>query len=171
MPTPTCCTGSARTPISPPQREAEELLRIADRRKDEFLATLAHELRNPLAPIRNAVELIARSAPLPAVVVHASEILDRQSRHLARLVDDLLEGSRITQGKVQLHKEKVSLIECLHDALNAVKARLAAAGHQLHVDLTSDPLDAVADATRITQCFVNLLNNASKFTPRAGASS
>jgi len=150
------------------QREAEEALRVADRRKDEFLATLAHELRNPLAPIRTAVELMGRVQGLPPQVVRTREILDRQSRHLVRLVDDLLEVSRITQGKVLLHRETVSLAECVHDAVHAARPSLEAAGHQMEVHVQEDPLYANADATRITQAVVNLLNNASKFTPRGG---
>ncbi|HEX7891530.1 MAG TPA: PAS domain-containing protein [Ramlibacter sp.] len=150
------------------QRAEEEALRIADRRKDEFIATLAHELRNPLAPIRTAVELIGRAGPLPPTVVRMREILDRQSRHLTRLVDDLLEVSRITQGKLLLQRSRVSLSECVHDAVHAARPALEAAGHQLVEHTDPEPLYANADATRITQAVVNLLNNASKFTPPGG---
>jgi signal transduction histidine kinase/ActR/RegA family two-component response regulator len=150
------------------QRAEEEALRIADRRKDEFIATLAHELRNPLAPIRAAVELIRRAGPLPPKVARMPDILDRQSRHLTRLVDDLLEVSRISQGKLLLRRETVSLTECVHDAIHAARPALEAAGHQLEVHLDPQPLYASADATRITQAVVNLLNNASKFTPAGG---
>jgi PAS domain S-box-containing protein len=150
------------------QRAEEDALRIADKRKDEFIATLAHELRNPLAPIRNAVELIARSGPLPPALTRIAEILDRQSRHLSRLVDDLLEVSRITQGKLLLQRATVSLSECVQDAVHAARPTLEAAGHQLTVHPSAEPLKADADATRITQAVVNLLNNASKFTPRGG---
>lgn len=150
------------------QREAEMALRAADRRKDEFLATLAHELRNPLAPIRNAVELMARAAPLPANLERVRGVLDRQSLHLARLVDDLLEVSRITQGKLYLRQTRISIVHALQDALEATRAASDAAGHQLIVSLAEDPLDAQADATRITQVFVNLLSNATKFTPAGG---
>ncbi|THC46114.1 ATP-binding protein [Massilia sp. Mn16-1_5] len=150
------------------QTEAEETLKLADQRKDEFLATLAHELRNPLAPIRNAAELLTRMPGLPPSVERALAIVDRQSRHLARLVDDLLEVSRITQGKVSLRKKDVSLVDCLSDALHAVEGALKAAGHEVLVHLPDDPLYASADATRIVQCFLNLLNNAIKFTPHGG---
>ncbi len=150
------------------QRAQEEALRIADQRKDEFIATLAHELRNPLAPIRTALELIARTSNLPPNVVRMRDILDRQSRHLTRLVDDLLEVSRITQGKVLLHRATVSLSECVNDAIHAARPALEAAGHQLVVVPDPGPLYANADATRITQAVVNLLNNASKFTPPGG---
>ena len=150
------------------QTEAEQALKLADQRKDEFLATLAHELRNPLAPIRNAAVLLSRMPGLPSNVERALAVIDRQSRHLARLVDDLLEVSRITQGKVSLRKTDVSLIDCLSDALHAVESTLKAAGHEVLVHLTDDPLLASADATRMVQCFLNLLNNAIKFTPRGG---
>ncbi len=150
------------------QSEAEQALKKADQRKDEFLATLAHELRNPLAPIRNASELLARVTGLAPNIERALTIIDRQSRHLARLVDDLLEVSRITQGKVRLSKKRVSLVDCLTDALHAVEAALKHAGHEVSVHLGDEPLYADADATRIVQCFVNLLNNAIKFTPHGG---
>jgi PAS domain S-box-containing protein len=150
------------------QTEAEQALKLADQRKDEFLATLAHELRNPLAPIRNAAALLARMPGLPSNVERALAVIDRQSRHLARLVDDLLEVSRITQGKIALRKTDVSLVDCLSDALHAVEAALKAAGHEVLVHLPDDPLYAYADATRMVQCFLNLLNNAIKFTPHGG---
>nr|WP_283254139.1 PAS domain-containing protein [Ramlibacter paludis] len=150
------------------QRAEEDALRIADRRKDEFIATLAHELRNPLAPIRTAVDLLSRAGPLPPVVQRMTGILDRQSKHLTRLVDDLLEVSRITQGKLLLQRTPVSLSECVHDAVHAARPALEAAGHELVEQPSSEPLRANADATRITQALVNLLNNASKFTPRGG---
>jgi PAS domain S-box-containing protein len=150
------------------QSEAEQALKRADQRKDEFIATLAHELRNPLAPIRSATELLNRFTQLPPNVERAMAVIDRQSRHLARLVEDLLEVSRITQGKVSLQRKTVSLVDCLSDALHAVDSALKAAGLEVTIHLADEPLYASADATRIVQCFVNLLNNAIKFTPRAG---
>ncbi|MGW8391469.1 MASE4 domain-containing protein [Pseudoduganella sp. HUAS MS19] len=150
------------------QTEAEQALKLADQRKDEFLATLAHELRNPLAPIRNAAVLLSRMSGLPPNAERVLAVIDRQSRHLARLVDDLLEVSRITQGKVSLRKTDVSLVDCLSDALQAVEEALKAAGHEVLVQLPDDPLYASADATRMVQCFLNLLNNAIKFTPHGG---
>ncbi|MCC2958211.1 MASE4 domain-containing protein [Massilia sp. IC2-477] len=150
------------------QTEAEQVLKLADQRKDEFLATLAHELRNPLAPIRNAAALLLRMPGLPGNVERALAVIDRQSRHLARLVDDLLEVSRITQGKIALRKADVSLVDCLSDALHAVEGALKAAGHEVLVHLPDDPLYAHADSTRMVQCFLNLLNNAIKFTPQGG---
>jgi|GEM_PF-1130523 len=150
------------------QNEAEQALKRADQLKDEFLATLAHELRNPLAPIRNATELLSLIKDLPPNVERALAIIDRQSRHLTRLVDDLLEVSRITQGKVELRRKSVSLVDCLSDALHGVESALKSAGLEVTIHLPEEPLYANADATRIVQCFVNLLNNAIKFTPRAG---
>ena len=150
------------------QREAEEALRVVDRRKDEFLATLAHELRNPLAPIRTAVAVMGKVPGLADRAVWGLEIIDRQSQHLTRLVDDLLEVSRITQGKVQVRKRPVALQRAVRDAIDAVNPSLEAAGHQLLVTMPEQGLDVEADLTRLTQVFVNLLNNAVKFTPRGG---
>jgi len=150
------------------QHEAEEALRAADRRKDEFLATLAHELRNPLAPIRNSITLMAMAGPLPEGVESARQIVERQVRHLSRLVDDLLDVARITQGKVQLRRERMSLLQSVREALEAIAPAVDSARHQLHVTLPPDPLYADADGTRMTQIFLNLLNNAVKFTPPGG---
>ena len=150
------------------QQQAEVALRAADRRKDEFLATLAHELRNPLAPIRNAVEMMARLAPLPGALERLRGVLDRQSIHMVRLVDDLLEVSRITQGKLHLRMSRMSVVEALQDALEATRPALEAAGHRLLVELPDDRMETDGDATRITQVFVNLLTNATKFTAAGG---
>jgi PAS domain S-box-containing protein len=150
------------------QQDAEEALRRADRRKDEFLATLAHELRNPLAPIRTCVELLRHGAPLPAGAERARTIIERQSNHLNRLIDDLLDVSRINEGKVQLRTERVSLVACMEDALQTVTDPVDGAAHRLDIDLPEDPLWARADPVRVTQAFVNLLSNAVKFTPPGG---
>lgn len=150
------------------QRVAEEALRRADRRKDEFLATLAHELRNPLAPIRTSVELLSRAGALPPVVDQARKVIDRQSRHLARLVDDLMEVSRVSQGKLQLQRTTLSLATCLRDAVEAVRSQVDASGHRLTVELPDGNLVVHGDETRLNQCFVNLLTNAAKFTSAGG---
>jgi PAS domain S-box-containing protein len=150
------------------QQRAEETLRIADQRKDAFIATLAHELRNPLAPIRHAVEIMRLQGTTAAELVTTRDIIDRQVRHLTRLVDDLLEVSRITRGKVQLRTESVSLAGPLNDAIEAVQPLMKSSGHALTVELPLEPIHLVCDPTRITQVVLNLLNNAAKFTPRGG---
>jgi PAS domain S-box-containing protein len=150
------------------QQDAEEALRRADRRKDEFLATLAHELRNPLAPIRSCIELLREGAPLPSRAERARAIIERQSHHLVRLVDDLLDISRINEGRVHLRRERISLAACLRDALQGLQPSDDSANHQLETDIPDDPLWAHADPVRITQAFTNLLNNALKFTPPGG---
>ncbi|HEU5294491.1 MAG TPA: ATP-binding protein [Burkholderiaceae bacterium] len=146
----------------------EQALKTADRRKDEFLATLAHELRNPLAPIRNALAIMGAGGPLPDRLEKARQVMGRQVHHLVRLVDDLLDASRITLGKVQLRKEPVSLLAVLKEAVETATPAIREAGHELHVSWPSDPLPAEADPTRIAQVVVNLLNNAIKFTARGG---
>ena len=150
------------------QQRAEEALRVADQRKDAFIATLAHELRNPLAPIRNAVEIMRLQGTASPELMATRDIIDRQVRHLTRLVDDLLEVSRITQGKVQLRIERVCLETPLNDAIEAVHSLIESSGHSLTLDLASEPIYLECDPTRITQVVLNLLNNAVKFTPRGG---
>jgi PAS domain S-box-containing protein len=146
-------------------REAAYALRDADRRKDEFLATLAHELRNPLAPIRNAVQLLKLA---PEAAAQARDIIERQVQHMVRLVDDLLDVSRITLGQVNLKREELTLGAVLSEALDAARPAIEAAGHSLHVDLPGEPLLLEGDATRLSQVFQNLLDNATKYTPRGG---
>jgi two-component system, sensor histidine kinase len=146
--------------------QALEALREADRRKDEFLAMLAHELRNPLAPIRNAVEIL-RLTEDPATVARARELIDRQATHITRLVDDLLEVSRITQGKVVLRRKTVSLAALVETAVEAIRPTVEQNGQRLEVRLPEDTW-LEADAVRMSQVLGNLLHNASKFTPRGG---
>ena len=144
-------------------REREE----ADRRKDEFLATLAHELRNPLAPIRNTVNILRLSGPQqPGAELW--EMMERQVRHMVRLVDDLLEVSRITRGKIELRRERVELAVVLAAAIETSRPLIEAAGHQLEVSLPGEPLVLDADATRLAQVFGNLLNNAARYTEDGG---
>jgi two-component system CheB/CheR fusion protein len=147
---------------------AEEALRDADRRKDEFLAMLAHELRNPLAPIRNAVQLLRRLGPSEPEIQWTREVIDRQVEHLVRLVDDLLDVSRITQGKITLKKEKVDLITIIGRALETSRPLIDSRKHRLTVSLPEQPLRLEGDTTRLTQVVSNLLNNAAKFTPEGG---
>src|SRR5699024_4891562 len=147
---------------------AEDALREADCRKDEFLATLAHELRNPLAPIRNAVEIVRVKNPEDADLRAARDIIDRQVQQMTRLVDDLLDVSRITRGKVQLRRERVDLTREIQDAVIGAHPLLAAGGQDLTLALPSEPVHLDADPTRVTQVLLNLLNNAAKYTPRGG---
>ncbi|MFL6214182.1 MAG: PAS domain S-box protein [Blastocatellia bacterium] len=147
---------------------AEESLIEADRRKDEFLAMLAHELRNPLAPIRNAAQLLRRLGPPVPELQWARDVIDRQIGHLGRLVDDLLDVSRITEGKVTLRKETVDLVAVIGSALEASRPLIEERNHQLSVALPEHPLRVEGDPTRLTQVVSNLLNNAAKFTPEGG---
>jgi PAS domain S-box-containing protein len=140
----------------------------ADRRKDEFLAMLAHELRQPLAPIRNAVEVLQLAAGDAGTVRSASEILERQVRQMTRLVDDLLDMSRITQGKIELRKDRVELAPILEQAVEAVRDLYQAMKHELTVTLPRQPVHLQADPARLAQVVGNLLSNASKFTDRGG---
>jgi PAS domain S-box-containing protein len=150
------------------QREAQDALREADRRKDEFLATLAHELRNPLAPIRNAVEIMRLKDTPGSPLARPREIIERQLRQLTRLVDDLLEASRITQGKVQLRRERIDVAGAVHEAVEGARPLIEACAHELTVSLPEAALSVNADPTRLTQVILNLLNNAAKYTPRGG---
>ena len=150
------------------RKRAEEALREADRRKDEFLATLAHELRNPLAPIRNAVEVLRLKALLDPELRAAQGMIERQVHHLVRLVDDLLDLSRITHGRLALRRERAELAVVLEQALEASRAHLECAGHDLRLTLPPVPIYLDADPVRLSQVFVNLLNNACKFTDLGG---
>ncbi len=145
-----------------------EGLREADRRKDEFLATLAHELRNPLAPIRNSIELLRRADGNAGLIGQASRIMERQLGQLVRLVDDLLDISRITRGKVPLRKERVELAVVVQSAVEECRPLLEAQSHELTVTLPPDPVCLDADPTRLGQVFANLLSNAAKYTDKRG---
>jgi signal transduction histidine kinase len=146
-------------------RESEEALLAADRRKDEFLATLAHELRNPLAPIRNAVEILRLTETDPAAAASARQLLERQLKQLVRLIDDLLDVSRITQGRLELRKEKLDLALALRMAVETSRPLVESRQHTLHVTAQPETYFADADATRIAQVFANLLNNSAKYSP------
>lgn len=144
-------------------------LQEADRRKDVFLATLAHELRNPLAPIRNVTEILKHSSELPARLRPPVEIVERQVMHLSRLVDDLLEMSRITRGVVELRRAPVLLNSVIAQAIEAIEPLCSAAGHRLEVTVPPAPVWLDVDAMRIVQVIANLLNNAVKYTDRGGS--
>jgi len=150
------------------QKQAEAALRDADRRKDEFLAMLAHELRNPLAPIRNAVEFLKCVASGDENLVKAREIISRQVRHLMRLVDDLLDVSRITRGVISLQLAPVPLAEIVDVAMEAAQPLIDGNEHSVSIDLGPEALRVSGDAARLCQVLANLLTNAAKFTPRAG---
>ncbi|HEY1230039.1 MAG TPA: HAMP domain-containing sensor histidine kinase, partial [Ramlibacter sp.] len=150
------------------RKTAEEALREADARKDEFLATLAHELRNPLAPIRNGLEILHRTSTDSATAVRARELMDRQLSHLVRLVDDLLDVSRVSQGKIALKRQLVSLQSVMELALEICTPLVQAARHRLQVDLPEQSVLLDVDPTRVAQVLGNVLNNAAKYTPPGG---
>jgi PAS domain S-box-containing protein len=142
--------------------------REAERHKDEFIATLAHELRNPLAPIRTGLEILRRVGELPPQASRTREMMERQLNHLVRLVDDLLDVSRISRGKLELRLAPVSLTQVVEHALEASQPGLEAAGHTLSVHLPPQPAVVQGDLTRLAQVVSNLVNNAVKYTPRGG---
>ena len=146
----------------------ESMLRQADRQKDEFLATLAHELRNPLAPIRTAAELIRLRSPSDPAIERARAAIERQTLHLSHLVDDLLDVSRITLGRIQLRQEPVNLGEVAATAMDSIVPAATKAGLGTEREIEEPPPYVRGDLTRLTQCVVNLLNNAVKFTAGGG---
>ena len=149
------------------RRRAEEALREADRRKDEFLAMLAHELRNPLAPIRNALHLLRVSGAGP-VAAEARDVMERQLTQLIRLVDDLLEVSRISRGKIELRRAAVDLAGVVASAVETSRPAIDAARHRLEIRLPPAPLHVEGDFVRLSQVVANLLNNAAKYTDPGG---
>ncbi len=150
------------------RRHAEEALREADRRKDEFLATLAHELRNPLAPIRTGLHLLRASPPGSRTGDEARAMMERQLAHLIRLVDDLLEVSRISSGKIELRPAPVELAAVVLSAVETSRPAIEAARHRLDVSLPPEPVMLHADLVRLSQVLANLLNNAAKYTDPGG---
>ena len=150
------------------RKQAEEALRDADRRKDEFLATLAHELRNPLAPVSNALHVLRLPESDADMLKAAHNIIDRQVAQLVRLIDDLMDVSRITRGKVYLKAEHVTLESIIHDALELSRPWIDAAGLALTVTLPPASVHLTVDPMRVSQVLCNLLNNAAKFTERGG---
>jgi PAS domain S-box-containing protein len=150
------------------RRRAEEALREADRRKDEFLAMLAHELRNPLAPIRNALHLMRVCGGAGPVADEAQQVMERQLAQLIRLVDDLLEVSRISRGKIELRRASVDLGAVVASAVETSRPAIDAARHRLEVRLPPAPLRVHGDFVRLAQVIANLLNNAAKYTDPGG---
>lgn len=151
------------------RRRAEELLKETDRRKDEFLATLAHELRNPLAPIRNALEIMRLAGDRVDASVKARSMMERQVAQMVRLIDDLLDVSRITTGKLRLAIEPLHLDEILASALEISQPLLAKAQLQFTMNSPEKPIKLQGDRVRLAQVFSNLLNNAAKYTEPGGS--
>jgi signal transduction histidine kinase/ActR/RegA family two-component response regulator len=145
-----------------------EVLKQADRRKDEFLATLAHELRNPLAPIRNSLQILRMTACSDPTAERVCEMMERQVNHMVRLVDDLMEVSRITRGLIDLRKEETDLATVIRSAIETSRPLIEAGQHQLAITLPPEPIPLFGDAVRLGQVFANLLNNAAKYTNRGG---
>ena len=143
-------------------------LRVSDRRKDEFLATLAHELRNPLAPIRNGLQLIGAPALNTEALGRVRAMMDRQLAQMVRLIDDLLDVSRITRGKIELRKQRIELATVLTSAAETARPLIESLGHELLIMLPQQPVPLDADLTRLAQVFMNLLNNAAKYTESGG---
>lgn len=150
------------------RRERERLLRESDRRKDEFLAVLAHELRNPLAPIASALQILKLPKIDVPTAAEARDVAERQLTHLTRLVDDLLDVSRIMRGKVELRKERVELATIIARAVETARPLIDGEHHELAVSLPSEPVWLEADLVRLAQVLANLLSNAAKYTERGG---
>ncbi len=150
------------------RRTAEAQLQVANRRKDEFLAMLSHELRNPLAPIRNAIEIIRRVAPDDPKLAMAMGVTARQVEHLTRLVDELLDVARISQGKIELKSETVDFRTAMEQGIETVRPLVDSLRHQLVVELPNTPVWLRGDPDRLAQVVVNLVHNAAKYTPEGG---
>ena len=150
------------------RRSAEEALRDADRRKDEFLAMLAHELRNPLAPLRNSLHVLRATNRGDTTLERLGAIMERQLSNLVRLVDDLLEVARITRGKIELRCEAIDIAAVARGAIETSRPLIDVAGHRLDVTLPQEPMMLEGDAVRLNQVISNLLNNAAKYTDPGG---
>jgi len=153
--------------VSALRERADELAEV-NRHKDEFLATLAHELRNPLAPIRNAVQYLGMQGLTELDVKTGREVISRQVEVMVRLIDDLLDLSRISRNKLDIRKERIELAAVMEGALESSRPLIEESGHELTVSLPSEPIPLEADPIRLTQVFINLLNNAAKYTKRGG---
>jgi len=150
------------------RKRAEEEVREASRRKSEFLAMLAHELRNPLAPIRNGLQILRLAGNNSVAAAEARSMMERQFGQMVRLIDDLLDLSRITKGKIELRKQEFDLAAAVQDAVETSRPLIEASGHQLTVTLPPRPVYVDGDRTRLAQVFANLLNNSAKYTPQGG---
>ena len=147
---------------------AEEALRAVDRRKNEYLSTLAHELRNPLAPIRNALEIMRLSGDASPTIEASRAMIDRQVKHLVHLVDDLMDVARVSRGLIKLKLDNVDVRYVVSTAVESVRPMMAKAEHDLRVELPDEPLSLRADSTRLAQILHNLLHNAAKYTDPGG---
>lgn len=150
------------------RKRAEEALREADRRKDQFIALLAHELRNPLAPLRNGLQVMRRAGGDANTIAQARDMMERQLGHMVRLIDDLLDISRIGQNKMELRRSRVLLADVVSSAVETVRPAIEAAGHALSIALPPAPVHLDADLTRLAQVFSNLLANSAKYTEHGG---
>ena len=150
------------------RKRAEEALREADRKKDDFIALLAHELRNPLAPIRNGLQVLRLAGGDVDVVAQARAMMDRQMSHMVRLIDDLLDVSRISRNKMELRTERVLLADVIESAVETARPMIEAAAHELEISLPPKPVFLNADLTRLAQVFSNLLANSAKYTQAGG---
>ncbi len=150
------------------RKKAEEALREADRRKEHFIAMLAHELRNPLAAVGNSLNVLRLASGDAATIASARAVMERQHSHMVRLVDDLLDVSRIAQNKIELRRSRVQLADVLNSAVETVRPLIDAAGHTLTVSLPQPPVLLDADLTRLAQVFGNLLGNSVKYTEKGG---
>jgi signal transduction histidine kinase len=150
------------------RKQAEEALREANRRKSDFLAILSHELRNPLAPLRNALQVMRLTGHQGAAADQARALMERQLRQMVRLIDDLLDVARITKGKIELRQGRIELAAAVQDALEISRPLLEERGHELIVRLPPCPVSVDADRTRLAQVFSNLLNNAARYTEPGG---
>lgn len=150
------------------RKQAEDVLRAADRSKNEFLAMLAHELRNPLAPIRNAVRILSLQSSEAPESKRAVEIIDRQMQQMTRLIDDLMDVSRITQNRLELRKRQVELADVVRSAVEISRPLVEARHHTFTIDVPTDPIHLHADPARLAQALSNLLNNAAKYSEPEG---
>ena len=150
------------------RRRMEDVLREQDRRKDEFLALLAHELRNPLAPLRNGLQVMRLAEGDASVVAQVRGMMERQLEHMVRLIDDLLDISRVNRNKMELRRSRVLLADIVSSAVETSRPMIEDAGHELTVSLPTESVCLDADLTRLAQVFANLLTNSAKYTPRGG---
>jgi signal transduction histidine kinase len=150
------------------RKQAEDVLKQADIHKTQFLAMLAHELRNPLAPIRNGLQLMRLADDDLELINQTREMMERQVGQMARLVDDLLDISRITSGKLQRRNDRIDLLTAVQDAIETSRPCIEAAGHELTISLPTEPVFVDGDRGRLAQVFANLLNNSAKFTDDGG---